>query len=575
MRHAGKVVKHKVYTCACPPHSVQSRLHTTRARLTLRRLWQWGAAAALALSAVLLAAKFAPASREPVMEQRSAPLSVGTHANGPARQSAGEMQGARADAEFRSIGRDALRLWGAWDGLSPVLTQMMAQGHRDPSATATTPQGGRGRRHENLSKHTWLQRHSEGFRHKHHHHRQQVQYEKRDGAPFPYVFAVMSLHGSHEDLDEQEATEFKQALAKAVSLQSFGSKEMHEVFGVEATEWIEIVSQGPLNCTEAPHVCDDKGRRRRRLLSVDGAPQKLPWRRGRGGTSIRAKLLARKHSKQRLPAHLADAERFRAARRRAMAIRRELDINRVRVARQQEDEIKHELMDAERELPSSANILTHTQDAEGLGYDKHMEGTEGFHSGHPTWRKIPTPEVGYRVNSMGQRIFHHDYSYIGKEHVKPASEKTETPTASKETEAPSSSQTGHGEDPKSSGNRPVKPKSSSDKPKSRGGSAKPKSSSDQPKNDSGSAESPKNVTPESDRDGVKVLMPPGVGGIHTPPKGWPEDTPEPPWGYPTTEEPAQGWPRMPEKGWPRTPPRDWPGMIKTEKPGKCCGAARM
>ncbi|MGB1596496.1 MAG: Calx-beta domain-containing protein [Promethearchaeia archaeon] len=163
----------------------------------------------------------------------------------------------------------------------------------------------------------------------------------------------------------------------------------------------------------------------------------------------------------------------------------------------------------------------------------------------------------------------------GWEHVKPASERTETPTASKETEAPSASQTGNEEDPKSSGNRPVKPKSSSDKPKSRGGSAKPKSSSGQPKSDSGSAESPKSVTPESDRDGAKVLMPPGVGGIHTPPKGWPEDTPEPPWGYPTTEEPAQGWPRMPEKGWPRTPPRDWPGMIKTEKPGKCCGAARM
>ena len=46
-----------------------------------------------------------------------------------------------------AIGRDALRLWGAWDGLSPVTTQMMAEGRPTPLVEAMQPKGARGRGH--------------------------------------------------------------------------------------------------------------------------------------------------------------------------------------------------------------------------------------------------------------------------------------------------------------------------------------------------------------------------------------------------------------------------------------------
>ena len=49
--------------------------------------------------------------------------------------------------DISAIGRDALRLWGAWDGLSPVTTQMMAEGRPTPLVEAMQPKGARGRGH--------------------------------------------------------------------------------------------------------------------------------------------------------------------------------------------------------------------------------------------------------------------------------------------------------------------------------------------------------------------------------------------------------------------------------------------
>ena len=50
-----------------------------------------------------------------------------------------------AENEIDTIGRDALKLWGAWDGLSPVTTQMMAQ-TKLPVGTAAAGRKGQGLR---------------------------------------------------------------------------------------------------------------------------------------------------------------------------------------------------------------------------------------------------------------------------------------------------------------------------------------------------------------------------------------------------------------------------------------------
>ena len=48
----------------------------------------------------------------------------------------------------------------------------------------------------------------------------------------------------------------------------YGSGAVGAVFGHEAWEWIVIQGQSPVNCTIAPHICDDKGRRfKKRILS--------------------------------------------------------------------------------------------------------------------------------------------------------------------------------------------------------------------------------------------------------------------------------------------------------------------
>lgn len=113
-----------------------------------------------------------------------------------------------AEHEIDTIGRDALRLWGAWDGLSPVGTQMMAQTpeSRPVAVSAAQTQGIRGRVGERLAK---FQRdgavprqsaprelgaagdglmHGQSLS-------ESLKHEEREEAPFPYVEAVLSLHG--------------------------------------------------------------------------------------------------------------------------------------------------------------------------------------------------------------------------------------------------------------------------------------------------------------------------------------------------------------------------------------------
>ena len=55
--------------------------------------------------------------------------------------------GSGTDDDISAIGRDTLRLWGAWDGLSPVTTQIMAEGRPTPLVEAMQPKGARGRGH--------------------------------------------------------------------------------------------------------------------------------------------------------------------------------------------------------------------------------------------------------------------------------------------------------------------------------------------------------------------------------------------------------------------------------------------
>ena len=186
-----------------------------------------------------------------------------------------------AEKEIDTIGRDALKLWGAWDGLSPVATQMMAQ--TPPRVTPATPQGAaatggreeglRGRISARVERGRSDAKSDKRSGAKSLHMDEEAQdtsldHEEREAAPFPYVHAVLSLHGLQKPLKGEMLTEFKESIADAVGLSAYGNGEMRAVLGQRAYEWIVVQSQGPVNCTAAPHICDDKGRRRRRLLSV-------------------------------------------------------------------------------------------------------------------------------------------------------------------------------------------------------------------------------------------------------------------------------------------------------------------
>ena len=120
-----------------------------------------------------------------------------------------------AEHELGAIGRDALRLWGEWDGMSPMITQMMAQTRAPPhSSLAAARHGARGRDERKIAPeraasfavpvntHTGMD--AEGTskqagKDRLHGHGARgallTQHSNIEDAPFPYVHAVMSLHG--------------------------------------------------------------------------------------------------------------------------------------------------------------------------------------------------------------------------------------------------------------------------------------------------------------------------------------------------------------------------------------------
>ena len=120
-----------------------------------------------------------------------------------------------AEHELGAIGRNALGLWGEWDGMSPMITQMMAQTRAPPHGSlAAARHGARGRDERKIAPgraatfavpvqtHTGMD--AEGTskqagKDRLHEHGARgallTQHSNIEDAPFPYVHAVMSLHG--------------------------------------------------------------------------------------------------------------------------------------------------------------------------------------------------------------------------------------------------------------------------------------------------------------------------------------------------------------------------------------------
>jgi len=223
------------------------------------------AVAAAVLAAAVLVLGFHRAARVGLGQKPSEQAEV--PAAGRPRTQSGVAKTAEHDVD--TIGRDALKMWGEWDGLSPVMTQMMSQTHpaaAPPSATAarSREQGMRGRVRERTvrpkasDKHTPAQSlHRDGDIHAD----GTLEHDERAVAPFPYVTAVISLHGVQHELHAEERLDLKQSIAEAVGLDNYGSGGMRAVLGQEAYQWITFDGGGAVNCSEVPHICDDKGRR--------------------------------------------------------------------------------------------------------------------------------------------------------------------------------------------------------------------------------------------------------------------------------------------------------------------------
>ena len=125
------------------------------------------------------------------------------------------MMASDAEHELGAIGRDALRLWGEWDGMSPMITQMMAQTRAPPhSSLAAARHGARGRDERKnaperaasfavpVNTHTGMDAEgtsTQAGKDRLHEHGARgallTQHSNIEDAPFPYVHAVMSLHG--------------------------------------------------------------------------------------------------------------------------------------------------------------------------------------------------------------------------------------------------------------------------------------------------------------------------------------------------------------------------------------------
>jgi hypothetical protein len=145
------------------------------------------------------------------------------------------------------------------------------------------------------------------------------------GLSFPFVNAKLSVHGVDELLTSSELDDIRRAVADAADLSRYGSPELRAALGSDPADWVVIKATRALNCS-IPHECDDRGRRRRRLLSVDEGDAQHPPRRATRGTKgvafvaaptaaaladAQALLGARQQVSSRTEAEAASSERDR------------------------------------------------------------------------------------------------------------------------------------------------------------------------------------------------------------------------------------------------------------------------
>ena len=221
---------------------------------------QWGVVCAVALAAAVLLIGFQHASRVS-LEQRARYTGTANAAGGSASPAAAV---GNAEDEMDSIGRDALKLWGAWDGLSPVATQMMAQ--QPPTRVTPAPAAGqdkglRGRIRDRSANAIWDQtggvqkaagRHSPAapsdplarsqslHRLGDVHPDGSLEHLEAEAAPFPYVRATFSLHGLEHQLTSEELLEFRESIADALDLSKYGNSDMRAVLGYESYHWVVL-----------------------------------------------------------------------------------------------------------------------------------------------------------------------------------------------------------------------------------------------------------------------------------------------------------------------------------------------
>lgn len=207
---------------------------------------------------------------------------------------AAKTRDAHGQSELARLGQDAMNLWGAWDGLSPVPKAPSSISHhgqrRHDAHRSLGPAGIRVARHSHQSRgrNTAL---SDEAATPEVESAQDLEDERsrffRDlierAAPFPYVWIKLSVHGVQELLGIEEVDDIRQAVADSVRLSTAGSPELRAALGEEPVDWVVIESTKALNCS-VPHACDDRGRRRR-LLSV--SPARRP-----AGRPVRAPVLA-------------------------------------------------------------------------------------------------------------------------------------------------------------------------------------------------------------------------------------------------------------------------------------------
>ena len=201
--------------------------------------------------------------------------------------------------QLASWGKDALDILGAWEGLAPVsasaATPLRRARQVEPGKSGTIrPELPRTRAVPSFGTASPIGLAGDGIDGTH-------DLATALDTPAPYLEAIFSLHGQKEDLSNEELLSFRRDIAKVVFHDDFENdveaspmaQNMNSALGTSPLDWVIIKQVLPLNCSAA-HECDDEGRRRRRLLSFDGAtslatpraPRVHPRRPARGRRTV-------------------------------------------------------------------------------------------------------------------------------------------------------------------------------------------------------------------------------------------------------------------------------------------------